>query len=130
MSSMYTRSQLRKIYDKTNGYCHLCGKRLSFKNYDRHGSRAPWNVDHSKTQAMGGTDHMNNLYPACISCNSSKGTKTNRSVRRSNSVFEIPGQMKKSLSGWFWATSMAIVGLFVLNAWSNKIQTERTYYGR
>ena len=32
-----------------------------------------WNVDHSKPQALGGTDHLNNLQPMNSRVNSSKG---------------------------------------------------------
>lgn len=32
-----------------------------------------WNVDHSKPQALGGTDHLNNLQPMNSRANSSKG---------------------------------------------------------
>lgn len=34
-----------------------------------------WNVDHSKPQALGGTDHLNNLQPMNSRANSSKGKK-------------------------------------------------------
>jgi uncharacterized protein YcfJ len=32
-------------------------------------------------RALGGTDHLNNLYAACVSCNRSKGTLHTRTVR-------------------------------------------------
>lgn len=34
-----------------------------------------WNVDHSKPQALGGTDHLNNLQPMNSRANCSKGKK-------------------------------------------------------
>ena len=34
-----------------------------------------WNVDHSKPQALGGTDHLNNLQPMNSRANSSKNDK-------------------------------------------------------
>lgn len=38
-------------------------------------SEMGWNIDHSKPQAKGGTDHLNNLQPMNSSANSSKGDK-------------------------------------------------------
>ncbi len=71
----------RSIYDRTNGKCHLCSKKLSFVNYGRHGRKASWHVEHSVARARGGTDHLNNLFPACIDCNLDKGTATSRTAR-------------------------------------------------
>ena len=34
-----------------------------------------WEVDHSKPQSKGGTDHLNNLQPMNTSANRSKGNK-------------------------------------------------------
>lgn len=34
-----------------------------------------WNVDHSKPQSLGGTDHLNNLQPMNSRANSSKGNR-------------------------------------------------------
>lgn len=123
----YTKEEQRIIFHKTKGYCHLCGKRLTLKNYGAHGSRGAWNVDHSKAQKKDGTDHLNNLYAACISCNSSKGTKTSRSVRRANRLTEIPGQ-KKELSGG-WVILAVFVGIVILNLLLEN-QKQRTYYYR
>ena len=38
-------------------------------------SEMGWNVDHSKPQALGGTDHLNNLQPMNSRANCSKGKK-------------------------------------------------------
>jgi len=38
-------------------------------------SEMGWNVDHSKPQSRGGTDHLNNLQPMNSRANSSKGDK-------------------------------------------------------
>lgn len=76
------RERIHRIYNKTNGYCHLCNKKLSRNNYGVHGAKGSWHVDHSKAKANGGTHHMNNLYPACISCNIEKGTLHKRTIRK------------------------------------------------
>src|SRR5690348_14031886 len=77
----YDTATLRTIYDRTSGYCHLCGKKLSFTNYGRLGSKGAWHVEHSVPRAKGGTDHGNNLYAACIDCNLEKGTHTTQTAR-------------------------------------------------
>lgn len=76
------RERIHKIYDKTGGYCHLCNKKLSRTNYGVHGAKGAWHVDHSKAKANGGTHHMNNLFPACISCNIEKGTLHKSTIRK------------------------------------------------
>jgi 5-methylcytosine-specific restriction endonuclease McrA len=78
----YDDETLNAIYDKTSGYCHLCGKKLAFINYGRPGARGPWQVEHSVPRAKGGTDHLNNLFAACASCNRRKGVRTTQIARR------------------------------------------------
>ena len=74
----YTDDELNYIYDKNGGRCWHCGKKLSFTNYGQVAERGAWEVDHSIPLARGGTDHLNNLVPACIECNRSKGDLTSR----------------------------------------------------
>ena len=77
----FSSTERRQIYNRTSGYCHICGKKLSFINYGRHGRKGAWHVDHSVPRAKGGTDHGNNLRPACIDCNLDKSTSTTRTAR-------------------------------------------------
>lgn len=72
---------LDRIYDRTNGRCHICHKKLAYTNYGMSGRRAAWEVEHSRAVARGGEHHMNNYYAACISCNRRKGTRGTRSAR-------------------------------------------------
>jgi 5-methylcytosine-specific restriction endonuclease McrA len=74
----YTEDELNYIYDKNEGYCWHCDKKLAFTNYGRVGEKGAWEVDHSIPVARGGTDHLNNLVPACIECNRSKQDLTSR----------------------------------------------------
>jgi 5-methylcytosine-specific restriction endonuclease McrA len=74
----YTDDELSYIYDKNDGYCWHCGKKLAFTNYGLIGARGAWEVDHSVSKAQGGTDYLQNLVPACISCNRSKGALRTR----------------------------------------------------
>lgn len=88
--STFDEDRLRAIFARANGNCHLCGKALAFSNYGMHGARGGWEVDHSRPVANGGTDHLNNLYPAHTSCNRSKQAGSNLSVRRNNGRTRAP----------------------------------------
>src|SRR6266550_538484 len=81
----WTREQLTEIYDKTNGYCRYCGKKLAFTNHGRAGRKGAWEVDHSNPVSQGGTDYYRNLSPACIDCNRDKSDRTAQSYQRSMS---------------------------------------------
>lgn len=80
----YDDDRLQAIFERANGRCHLCGKKLAFSNYGAHGRRGAWEVDHSRPIADGGTDHLNNLYPAHTSCNRSKQAQSSTAVRKIN----------------------------------------------
>lgn len=53
------------VSDKTGGKCHLCGEVL----------RDPWEIDHRQPVAKGGSEKFENLWPACLICNRTKGAK-------------------------------------------------------
>ena len=86
---------IQKIYEKTDGNCHICHKKLSLVNYGKNGLRGAWHVDHSVPKAKGGTNHMNNLYPACIRCNTSKGANDTNSERVKNGITRAPLSRRK-----------------------------------
>lgn len=94
----FTTDQLNKIFARTSGRCHICHKKLAFKNYGIFGARAPWEVEHSLPQVKGGTHHLNNLYPACITCNRSKGDSSTVSVRAKNGKSTAPLSVDKRKS--------------------------------
>jgi hypothetical protein len=77
-----TGARLNAIYDRTSGYCHVCGKKVYFTNYGRFGRRGAWEIEHSVARVNGGTDRLCNLYAACISCNRKKQHFTTRTARR------------------------------------------------
>lgn len=77
----FTDDELNQIYDRTSGRCHICHKRVAFKNYGIHGARGAWHVEHSIPIVNGGTNRMNNLYAAHIVCNLQKGVFTTRMAR-------------------------------------------------
>ncbi len=86
----YSNETLNRIYDRTDGRCHICGKKLSFVNYAEIGRRGAWQVEHSRCKANGGSNHLNNLFPACTSCNLQKATFTTRAARAWNGRTRAP----------------------------------------
>jgi len=86
----WTPDELRRIYDRTHGKCHICGKKRAFVNYGRIGERGSWSVEHSKAQVNGGSHHGNNLYVACMTCNSRKGSRSTQSARAEHGRTRAP----------------------------------------
>lgn len=76
---------LRAVHAKTDGRCHLCSRDVALRSYGR-----KWECDHSRARARRGTDHLNNIYPACIPCNRSKGAGSTRAFRRRNGLTRAP----------------------------------------
>ncbi|HEY9488540.1 MAG TPA: HNH endonuclease [Chryseosolibacter sp.] len=74
--------RLRRIYDRTEGRCHVCHSKLNFNHHGKNGTHGAWHIEHSKARAKGGSDHGNNLFPACTGCNLDKGILTSRTVRK------------------------------------------------
>lgn len=79
----YSSEVLNDVYDKNEGHCEYCGKKLAFSNYGSLGERGAWEIDHSVPRSRDGTDYLRNLVPACIECNRQKGTRMGKSVRAS-----------------------------------------------
>lgn len=67
------------IFNRTSGKCHICHGALEFGSYGKQGG---WEVEHSIPRTNGGTDRLNNLYPAHVKCNRSKGAKSTLSARK------------------------------------------------
>lgn len=55
------------IWARTDGRCYYCGARLD--------SETSYTIDHIVPQSRGGLHSLENVVPACKSCNSAKGTK-------------------------------------------------------
>jgi 5-methylcytosine-specific restriction endonuclease McrA len=86
----FSDDRLNRIFDRTSGYCHVCGKKLAFSNYGVAGARGAWEVEHSVPRCEGGTDHLNNLYAACIPCNRQKGRGCTRKARARHARTRAP----------------------------------------
>lgn len=59
----YTSEQRKIIYDRSEGRCQLCGRKISFFDMS---------IDHVIPISKGGADSMENLQASCIACNSFK----------------------------------------------------------
>ncbi len=105
---------LDRIFCRTDGQCHICRKQLSFSNYGSGGKKGAWEVEHSVPRSKGGTDHLNNLYAACISCNRSKGNATTKSARATNGYRQAPlSKQKKNQNALKWGAAGSLAALFV-----------------
>lgn len=106
--------KLERIYRRTDGRCHICRKQLCFGNYGTLGKRGSWEIEHSRPRSRGGTDHLNNLYVACISCNRSKGNGTTASARAANGYRKAPlSKEKKTSNAWTGGAVGVLAFLFV-----------------
>ena len=107
--------RLDRIFYRTDGQCHICRKRLCFGNYGSIGKRGAWEIEHSRPRSRGGTDHLNNLYAACISCNRSKGNGTTASARSGNGYRTAPlSKQKKQQNALKGGIAGSLLALFVL----------------
>lgn len=50
----------KQVFDKYDSYCAYCGKKITMENFQ---------VDHITSKHQWGTDDLDNLNPACRSCN-------------------------------------------------------------
>ena len=107
-------TELRAIYDRTEGHCHICRKRLSFCNYGLFGTRGSWEIEHSIAQARGGTHHGNNLFAACISCNRSKRHSSSRAARRQHGFQCAPYSARKRKRNAAIGASVGSLALFLV----------------
>lgn len=113
-----TDERLVAIFDRTDGHCHICGKKLCFSNYGQAGRRGAWEIEHSNPRCKGGTDRLCNLYAAHISCNREKGTRTTRTARAWDGRTKAPlskGRKERIRSNnrWGWGTASALLGAAV-----------------
>ena len=114
----YDKITLRKIYDRTTGYCHICKKKLSYKNYSRIGEKGAWEVEHSRPRSKGGSNHINNLYASCISCNRKKGNYTSQTARswydrKKAPLSKVKRKEVKYTNAIFGGIAGLIIGLYV-----------------
>jgi hypothetical protein len=85
----HTKQQLKLILQKTNGICRICrgteGPKLNLSSYGNTEGPEGWEVEHLGAKALKGEDNPNNWWPVHIKCNSQKGMKKTRKVRKNHS---------------------------------------------
>jgi 5-methylcytosine-specific restriction endonuclease McrA len=116
--SSYAAERLEKIFDRTDGRCHICWGTLAFKNYGRHGERGAWEIEHSNPRSLGGSDRLCNLFAAHISCNREKGVMHTRTARGWNERTRAPlsrskRNEKRQENTWAGASIGALSGAAV-----------------
>ncbi|OQA82120.1 MAG: HNH endonuclease [bacterium ADurb.Bin236] len=67
------RRERESVFRKCGGRCAYCGCELSYKEMT---------VDHVEPLHQGGKDELENMLPACRSCNHRKSSSTVESYRR------------------------------------------------
>lgn len=63
----------QEVYKKYKGICQICEKKVSRWDFD---------IGHKRPICKGGSNNINNLFPAHRKCNASQGTKTLAEIRR------------------------------------------------
>lgn len=86
----FNNKTLRHVFDRTDGHCHICRRKLAFSNHGQAGKRGAWEVDHSVARSKGGTGKLNNLYPAHVACNKNKGDRSSTSARNKHGYRSAP----------------------------------------
>lgn len=61
---LFTPKDLERLLDSKGRYCHYCGKPCMYLE-----------IDHQLPIELGGTNAVENLWPACRSCNRAKGPR-------------------------------------------------------
>lgn len=68
-----TKAERMEVYNKTGGCCAYCGCKLRYDDMQ---------VDHFKPIHCGGMDMVDNMLPACRSCNHYKSTMSIETFRK------------------------------------------------
>lgn len=110
----YEVENLKRIFLRTEGNCHICRKKLCINNHGMPGKRGAWEIEHSVPVSKGGTDHLNNLYAACVSCNRSKGNAATRTARAEHGYRKAPpSKQQRARNTWKGGAIGALAMLFV-----------------
>lgn len=62
-----TQAERQEVYDKMGGHCAYCGCEITLRQMQ---------ADHKVPLHLGGADTVDNMFPACRSCNHYKSTLT------------------------------------------------------
>ena len=100
----YSQSVRKVIYDKYDGRCQLCGRKILLSDMT---------LDHHIALSMGGADDVSNLVPTCLSCNRFKSNIAPALFEeRIREIFMY--QMEKKFSGkWIWCFVKGILEILI-----------------
>lgn len=79
-----TKKERQEVYERCNGHCAYCGCELEYKDMQ---------VDHIFPLRKGGADEMDNMLPACRSCNHYKSTLDVEAFR--SYISRIPARLMR-----------------------------------
>lgn len=80
----------RAVENKYDGLCGYCGVKLAeYPNLDQ--CPEQYCIDHIVPKASGGTDNIDNLMPACRTCNSKKGPRSLEKFRHRLAWLDLCG---------------------------------------
>lgn len=69
----FSEQMRRVIFDKANGECEKCGKKLAFENH-KEGEWGAWEAHHKTALSSNGSDNPSNGMALCLKCH--KETRT------------------------------------------------------
>ena len=125
-----TNELLDKVYAKTDGRCHLCHRRIVRSHHGQTDVLTGWHVDHSKARSVGGTDHLNNLFPACWECNLRKQALPSHIIRRRNGVSGIPQSRARKEQESDWDSAIGwILGAITVGVVIAAVKSESVHPG-
>ena len=107
----------QEVYEKYNGHCAYCGCELDIKHMQ---------VDHldsvyrAEAEGRNASNDIENLMPACRTCNFYKGTATIEELRRKLRTFEAV-----YLAEHFNTRLAVKYGMVALNHWDGKFYFEK-----
>ena len=64
----YSEEELNHAFEKSNGYCWWCGKKLVFNNYGIF-TKEGWDIDDTYHVKNRKNSHLKSFVAACIECN-------------------------------------------------------------
>lgn len=97
--SRLSAKEREQIYEKCNGHCAYCGIKIAFRGMQ---------ADHIYPLHLGGADIMENLVPACRSCNHYKATMTIEKFRQH--LQGIPARLRRDNVAYQAGERFGIVG--------------------
>ena len=64
----FTEDVVKNAFDRVNGYCQVCGKKLVYASRGSAQGRGGWEARHIKPVLEGGKDEVRNCMIVCKEC--------------------------------------------------------------